>query len=79
MTEASENKYATSGETHIAYRVVGEDPIDIVLIADSFSHVEAAWGERHSRAAGSGIAFADRGSHKLKGVADEWQLYSVVG
>lgn len=27
--------------------------------------------------AGSGIAFVDRGSHKLKGVADDWQLYAV--
>jgi class 3 adenylate cyclase len=26
---------------------------------------------------GSGIAFADRGRHKLKGVPDEWQLYAV--
>jgi class 3 adenylate cyclase len=28
--------------------------------------------------AGSGIQFADRGVHTLKGVPDEWQLYSVV-
>ena len=28
--------------------------------------------------AGSGIVFADRGSHTLKGVADEWQLYAVA-
>jgi pimeloyl-ACP methyl ester carboxylesterase/class 3 adenylate cyclase len=27
---------------------------------------------------GSGIAFADRGAHTLKGVPDEWQLYSVA-
>jgi class 3 adenylate cyclase len=26
---------------------------------------------------GSGIAFADRGTHKLKGVPDEWQLFAV--
>ena len=29
--------------------------------------------------AGSGITFADRGSHALKGVADEWQLFAVSG
>jgi class 3 adenylate cyclase len=29
--------------------------------------------------AGSGLRFADRGSHKLKGVPDEWHLYSVAG
>jgi hypothetical protein len=27
--------------------------------------------------AGSGLAFADRGSHALKGIPDEWQVYSV--
>jgi hypothetical protein len=27
--------------------------------------------------AGSGIQFADRGAHALKGVPDTWQLYSV--
>jgi class 3 adenylate cyclase len=28
---------------------------------------------------GSGIAFADRGLHTLKGVPDDWQLYAVSG
>jgi len=28
--------------------------------------------------AGSGIAFEDRGTHELKGVPEEWRLYSVV-
>jgi len=28
--------------------------------------------------AGSGIVFADRGVHELKGVPDEWQLYAVT-
>ena len=27
---------------------------------------------------GSGIAFADRGTHSLKGVPDDWQLYAVA-
>lgn len=29
--------------------------------------------------AGSGIEFADRGVHRLKGVPDEWQVFGVVG
>jgi hypothetical protein len=29
--------------------------------------------------AGSGIEFADRGAHALKGVPGEWQLYAVAG
>jgi pimeloyl-ACP methyl ester carboxylesterase len=45
MAEVSDTRYAKSGETHIAYRVVGDGPIDVVLIADWFSHVEAVWDE----------------------------------
>ena len=28
--------------------------------------------------AGAGFAFADRGTHRLKGVPDTWQLHSVT-
>jgi class 3 adenylate cyclase len=28
--------------------------------------------------AGSGLLFADRGRHELKGVPGEWQLYAVL-
>lgn len=27
--------------------------------------------------AGAGFRFADRGTHRLKGVDDEWQLYAA--
>jgi len=27
--------------------------------------------------AGAGFVFADRGTHRLKGVPDQWQLYAV--
>jgi class 3 adenylate cyclase len=27
--------------------------------------------------AGAGFAFTDRGTHRLKGVPDQWQLYAV--
>ena len=29
--------------------------------------------------AGSGIGFGDRGTHALKGVPGDWQLYEVTG
>jgi hypothetical protein len=29
--------------------------------------------------AGSGIGFADRGEHELKGLPERWPLYSVTG
>jgi class 3 adenylate cyclase len=28
--------------------------------------------------AGSGLFFEDRGSHRLKGIPDEWQLFVVA-
>jgi class 3 adenylate cyclase len=42
MIEAKIN-YAKSGEVHIAYRVFGEGPRDIVLIPGTLSHVELTW------------------------------------
>ena len=35
--------YARSGEFHIAYQVVGNGPIDIVLVPGWISHLEVAW------------------------------------
>jgi class 3 adenylate cyclase len=42
MIEAKIN-YAKSGEVHIAYRVFGNGPRDIVLIPGTLSHVELTW------------------------------------
>ena len=36
-------KYAKSGDVHIAYRIFGEGPRDIVLIPGTLSHVEVFW------------------------------------
>jgi class 3 adenylate cyclase len=36
-------KYARSGDVHIAYRVFGDGPRDIVLIPGTISHVELLW------------------------------------
>jgi class 3 adenylate cyclase len=38
-----ETQYAKKGDAHIAYQVVGEGPLDIVLVSTWFSHVEARW------------------------------------
>jgi class 3 adenylate cyclase len=49
MIEAKIN-YAKSGEVHIAYRVFGNGPRDIVLIPGTLSHVELTWerpGNQH--------------------------------
>jgi pimeloyl-ACP methyl ester carboxylesterase len=36
-------KYARSGDVHIAYRIFGDGPHDIVLIPGTISHVELLW------------------------------------
>ena len=36
-------KYAKSGDVHIAYRIFGEGPRDLVLIPGTLSHVELTW------------------------------------
>ena len=36
-------RYARSGDVHIAYRVFGDGPRDIVLIPGTLSHVELLW------------------------------------
>ena len=40
-----ETRYARSGDTHIAYQVVGQGPIDIVYVPGWVSHVELCWEE----------------------------------
>jgi class 3 adenylate cyclase/alpha-beta hydrolase superfamily lysophospholipase len=35
--------YAKSGDVHIAYQVVGEGPVDLVLIYGWISHLESQW------------------------------------
>jgi pimeloyl-ACP methyl ester carboxylesterase len=39
----AETKYAKSGDVHIAYRVFGDGPRDIVLVPGTVSHVELYW------------------------------------
>ena len=38
-------KYAKSGEVHIAYRVMGEGSVDLVVVPPWVSHLEAAVDE----------------------------------
>jgi pimeloyl-ACP methyl ester carboxylesterase len=36
-------RYAANGDIHIAYRVHGDAPIDLVLVAGAFSNLEVLW------------------------------------
>jgi hypothetical protein len=38
-----ETRYAQKGDAHIAYQVVGEAGLDLVLVSAWFSHVDARW------------------------------------
>jgi class 3 adenylate cyclase len=41
--DVPETHYAKTGDVHIAYQVIGDGPIDLVLIPEWFSHLEASW------------------------------------
>ncbi len=43
MPMQPQTRYAKSGDVHIAYRVFGDGPRDIVLIPGTVSHVELYW------------------------------------
>jgi class 3 adenylate cyclase len=54
---------------HTAARVLAEARPAEVLVSRTVTDLVA----------GSGISFTDRGSHVLKGIAGEWQLFAVQG
>jgi class 3 adenylate cyclase len=53
---------------HLAARIGGLAEAGEVLVSSTVKDLVA----------GSGITFADRGSHRLKGIADEWRLFAAV-
>ena len=59
---------ATGLAIHIAARVIGNASPNEVLVSRTVKDLVV----------GSGIDFADRGAHKLKGVPEEWQLYAAL-
>jgi pimeloyl-ACP methyl ester carboxylesterase len=40
-----ETRYARSGDVSIAYQVLGEGPLDLVLVPGFVSHLEVGWEE----------------------------------
>jgi class 3 adenylate cyclase len=43
MVVLAETRYARKGDAHIAYQVVGEGDLDLVLVSAWFSHVDGRW------------------------------------
>src|SRR5437763_9881939 len=40
-----QTRYATSGDIHIAYQVVGEGPVDLVFVPGFVSHLDLQWAD----------------------------------
>ncbi len=73
-----ETLYARADDVHIAYQVMGDGPIDIVLADQWFSHMDAQWdvpplAEFRHRLASFGrlIMFDKRGIGLSDPVADQ--------
>jgi pimeloyl-ACP methyl ester carboxylesterase/class 3 adenylate cyclase len=45
-----ETRYAKSGDVHIAYQVIGDGPIDLVIVPGWVSHLEILWDEPQAAA-----------------------------
>ncbi|PXX13215.1 hypothetical protein [Mycolicibacterium moriokaense] len=45
MVKQPETHYAKGPEGNIAYQVVGDGPIDLVVIQGWMSHVDLMWGD----------------------------------
>jgi pimeloyl-ACP methyl ester carboxylesterase len=43
MTDVGPVQYAKSGDVHVAYRVLGEGPSDLVFVGGSFTNLDALW------------------------------------
>jgi class 3 adenylate cyclase len=56
MEEPPTTRYARSGDVHIAYQVIGDGPIDLVMVPGWVSNVECFWEE--TRCAGFLLALA---------------------
>ena len=50
MSTAPETQYARSGDLHIAYQVLGEGPIDLVIVPGWVSHLELVWQQPQAAA-----------------------------
>ena len=49
MGEKPRTQYARNGDVHLAFQVVGEGALDLLLIDTWVHHVEAVWDSPTSR------------------------------
>jgi class 3 adenylate cyclase len=54
-----ETRYAKSGDVNIAYQIVGDGPIDLVLVPGFVSHLDLDWEDSgHAHFLGARVAAA---------------------
>lgn len=86
VSSEPETRYAKSGDVYIAYQTLGTGPLDLVVVQGFTSHLAAMAGPGEvlvsstvkDLVTGSGLGFAERGSHVLRGVPGEWRLYAAA-
>ena len=70
-----------TGEVDLAGDQIGGISVDIVRRVTAHAQLAEILVSRTVKdlVVGSGISFADRGSHELTGTADRWSLFAVMG
>jgi len=70
-----------TGEVDLAGDQIGGISVDIVRRVTAHAQPAEILVSRTVKelVAGSGISFAERGSHELTGTADRWPLFAVIG
>jgi hypothetical protein len=66
--EAPQTRYVDRDGVKIAWQVFGDGPAEILFVPGWVTNVDLFWhypGE-------------DRGTHRLKGIPDDWQLYALA-
>jgi len=43
MATVPATRYVKSDDVHIAYQVIGDGPLDLLLVPGFVSHIEATW------------------------------------
>ena len=59
MVRQPDTHYAKGPEGNIAYQVVGDGPIDLVIVPGWFSHLDVQWALRYGEA-------SSRSWHRLR-------------
>ena len=87
-----ETRYAANGGLHIAYQLVGDGPVDVVLLTQWFSNIDSQWEVpplaafiRRVAAFSRVLSFDKRGTGLSDPVAvselpsiEEWMIYRLL-